>query len=115
MLIHLETRLSHDIHDTWILQLIGAMDQQNFDLMTAFESRTISAQLIQAQAKKLIIDLAATQRLGSQGRQFIMLLSKQLAGHDIRIVLKNPDPHLKRLLRLMQFDHIFDIQFDAVE
>jgi anti-anti-sigma regulatory factor len=37
---------------------------------------------------------------------------RKLSQQDIPIILKNPNPHLQRLLRIMQLDRIFVIKHE---
>jgi anti-anti-sigma factor len=112
MMESLKTRLIYDPTDTWVLELIGSVDRKSVNVMGSIEGKAIAHQLIQAQAKKLVIDLAATERLDSQGLQFFLILQNLLAGQQTEIVLRNPNPHLMRILRIMQFDRLFEIAVD---
>ncbi len=108
----LKTKLRQDSPDTWTLTMIGSVDQENFQFLSSIENNAISNRLVEAQAKKLIIDLAATEQFDSLGLQLLLLLYKQLAQRNIQVVLRDPNPHLRRVLRIMQFDRIFRVEAD---
>jgi anti-anti-sigma factor len=112
MKANLETKLRQDSADTWTLTMMGSVDQENYQFLSTLESNAILNQLVEAQAKKLIIDLASTEQFDSLGLQFLLLLHKQLAQKNIQVVLRNPNPHLRRVLHIMQFDRIFSVEAD---
>lgn len=98
--------------DTWMLSLKGSVESQNHYLMWFFDSSdTLLEKLIAATAKKLVINLADTERIDSDGFRRLFRARQEFAKKDIKITLRHPNQHLSRLLHIMQFDQIFEIEF----
>ena len=96
----------------WILHLTGTVDSSTHRLMWSADSSTLLAQqLVEAKAKTLIVELTDVERIDSQGLGIILNAYKEFSSHNIDIILRNPNPHLFRLFRLMQFDQVFTIEF----
>ena len=70
----------------------------------------IVEQLEQNGVELLIIELTGVESIDSQGLKFLLDVHRDLSGRDIKVILQNPGPHLRRLLRVMQFDRIFTIE-----
>jgi anti-anti-sigma factor len=66
--------------------------------------------ILETQAHKLVIDLSGIERFDSLGLQLLLLIYRQLADHQFRIILRNPSPHLQRILRIMQIDRLFQVE-----
>jgi anti-sigma B factor antagonist len=66
--------------------------------------------MTQAHVKKLLIDLTGVEFIDSHGLRVLLNAHKDFSNEDVQIVLQNPNPHLKRLLRIMQFDRVFEIE-----
>lgn len=101
----------HD--DTWTLKLIGNVNSATLRLASFVDNdASLLKQLAQSGARKLFIDLVATESIDSDGFRILLNTQKEFSEKGIQIVLKNPNPHLKRLLRMMKFDRIFTIELD---
>ena len=108
----LTTEFSRIDLDTWILSLRGSVESQNHYLMWFFDSSdTLLEELVGASAKKLVIDLVDTERIDSEGFRRLFKIRQELAKKNIEITLRNPNEHLSRLLHIMQFDQVFEIEF----
>ncbi len=107
----LTTELTPENDDTWRLKLIGSV-ASNYHLMHSTDDcEFLLNRLKETSARKLVIDLTATERLDSQGLHLLFNIYKEVSKNDIQIVLKNPNTHLHRLLRIMNFDRLFYIEF----
>lgn len=100
-------------NDTWTMNLVGNIELDSPDLMR-FSDQDVSLlkELVQAGAKRLFIDLTATESIDSQGLRLLLNAQKEFARQNVQIVLQNPNPHLRRLFRIMQFDRVFVIESD---
>ena len=97
--------------DVWILKLKGNVDTNTAHLMWFTDnSAPLLKELMQARVKKLLIDLTNLEFIDSHGLRVLLNTHKEFSSENIQIVLQNPNPHLKRLLRIMQFDRIFVIE-----
>ncbi len=97
--------------DVWILKLNGNVDLNSAHLMWFTDnSASLLKELMQARVKKLSIDLTNLEFIDSHGLRVLLNAHKEFSSENIQIVLQNPNPHLKRLLRIMQFDRIFAIE-----
>jgi anti-anti-sigma factor len=108
----LVTRLTRDADSVWLLELMGTTDQELFRQITATEIPTILKILEQAEVRKLIVDLTTTQDFDSPGLRFLGQMRQQLAERNIPIILRNPNAPLRQILRIMQFDRVFEVEFD---
>jgi anti-anti-sigma factor len=107
---NLSTELTRD-NDTWILKLEGYVDSRTAHLMWSADSSTsLLQEMTQAHVKKLLIDLTGVEFIDSHGLRVLLNAHKDFSNEDVQIVLQNPNPHLKRLLRIMQFDRVFEIE-----
>lgn len=61
----------------------------------------------------LVIDLTETKYIDSQGLEFLLGLHKKLSDQNVHIILQNPNLHLRRLFRIMQFERIFEIELTS--
>jgi anti-anti-sigma factor len=113
MIANFETKLTQDDDGAWILEMSGDIDYRNFELAAVTKSQTILQRLIEAQTPKLIIDLASVGRFDCLGLQLLLLMYRQLAQCQVDLVLRNPSPHLQRILRIMQFDRLFRVETDT--
>ena len=96
----------------WIITPIEVDDQNgHHPVKPADKSTDILEQLKKTKAQKLVIDLGTTDRIDSQGMKVLLDMHRIFSKEDIPIVLRNPNSHLYRLLRIMQFSHIFEIEF----
>lgn len=108
----LTTELIRD-SEIWTLKLFGNVDSSTSHLMWFSDSSTsLLKELVQARVKILLIDLARTEFIDSQGLRLLLNAHKEFSKENIQIVLQNPNAHLKRLFRIMQFDRVFDIESD---
>lgn len=96
----------------WMLKLAGSTDDKDDHLTWLDDHRTeLLQELTQAQAQKLVIDLTVTENLDSQGLVLLIGLHKEFSQQNIQIVLYNPRPFLSSILRIMQFDKIFVVEW----
>jgi len=112
MMAKLETKLTQETPETWSLAMVGSVDLENYLLLSTIESNVILTRLAEVQTRRLIIDLAAADQFASLGLQLLLLLYKQLSKKNIQVILRNPNPHLRQMLRIMQFDQIFSVVSD---
>jgi anti-sigma B factor antagonist len=97
--------------DVWTLQLSGTIDANTASLMWVNESSSsLLKELTQAEAKKLLIDLTEVEFIDSHGLRVLLNTHREFSQQNIPIVLYNPNSHLQRLLRIMQFDRVFEIE-----
>lgn len=96
--------------DVWILKLNGNVDSNTTHLMWFTDSSTsLLNELTQARIKKLLIDLTNLEFIDSHGLRVLLNAHQEFSNANIEIILHNPNSHLKRLLRIMQFDRVFVI------
>lgn len=113
MVTQLTTKLSDQQDGVWHLWLIGSIDSSNHHLMWSLDSpRALLEKMVAAQARKLIVDFTALERLDSEGLRMLINTHKDFAERNVEVVLQNPNPHLHRLLKLMRFDQLITIQID---
>jgi anti-anti-sigma factor len=110
----LMTRLTRDTNSTWLLELIGVKDREVFRQMAETEMPAIMNILEQTEVCKLVVDLTAAQEFDSRGLQFLCRMHKQLAERNIPLILRNPNAHLRQILRIMQFDQLFKIEYGDI-
>lgn len=97
--------------DDWTLELSGNVDANTAHLMWIAESgEPLLKEMTQAQVKRLIVDLTEVEFIDSHGLRNLLNAHRDFSGQNIQIVLQNPNSHLKRLLRIMQFDRVFIIE-----
>jgi len=97
--------------EAWTLKLIGSVDSGTTHLMWYTDSSaSLLKELVQAQAKKLFIDLDRAESIDSHGLRLLLNAHKEFSKENIPIILQNPNPHLKRLFRIMQFDRVFVVE-----
>ncbi len=108
----LEKIFTHETQGAWWLELNGSIDPEKFQLPSAIESNAILNRLIETHAQKLIIDFTTLTEFDSRGIQLLLMLYKQFISDNIHIVLRNPNSYLSRVLRIMQIDQVFEIEFD---
>jgi anti-anti-sigma factor len=107
----LTTELVQGTDNTWTLKLIGSIDSDTHHLMwAANSSKDLLKRLVEAKTQKLWIDLAAVEWFDSHGLRLLLNAQKEFSKEKIEIVLKNPNPHLKRLFQIMQFGRVFTIE-----
>ena len=98
-------------NERWVLKLVGNLDSDTSHLMWCADSSTsLLKELTQAGVRKLCIDLTATESVDSQGLRLLLNAHKEFSKEEIQIILQNPNSHLRRLFRIMQFDRIFVIE-----
>lgn len=106
----LSTELTRD-SNAWLLKLKGHVDSSTAPLMWSTDnSDSLLKEMSQAHIKKLLIDLTNVEFIDSHGLRILLNTHKDFSNENIQIVLQNPNPHLKRLLRIMQFDRVFVIE-----
>ena len=104
---HLITKLIQ-IDGQWTLKLIGDVNIDQND----FWVEDISNLLQQNLVKSLAIDLSRSDQPDSRGLRFLLDIQEACSGYGITVVLRHPSDHLRRLLRIMQFDRIFIVEPD---
>ncbi|MBE7469524.1 MAG: hypothetical protein DPW09_09290 [Anaerolineae bacterium] len=108
----LSTKLTRQ-NDVWCLKLNGNVDVATAHLMWSTDnSASLVKEMVQAKVKKLAIDLTGVDFIDSHGLRVLLNAHKDFSHENIQIILQNPNPHLKRLLRIMQFDRVFVIEVD---
>ncbi|MCB0191217.1 MAG: STAS domain-containing protein [Anaerolineae bacterium] len=97
----------------WTLKLDGNVDSNTHQFMWfTNSSASLLKKLQEAQAEALRIDLTETNSFDSQGLRLLLNAHKEFSRAKLPIILKNPNVHLSRLFKIMQFDRIFEIEFD---
>jgi len=113
MISPLEIDLSHDNPDVWTLKLSGSVDITNHHLLwSIYGEQALLEKILETEAKKLVIDLSEVDRMDSQGLRHLHDIYRLFESTDIQLTLKNPNSHLYRLLQIMQFDTIYNVEFD---
>lgn len=107
----LRTELNDNDDHSCTLQWVGSVESKNCHLMWFFESiETLLQHLIDVSANRLIIDLSAADRVDSEALRRLFQARQIFLRRNIRIILHQPSAHLRRLLRIMQFDQIFTVE-----
>ncbi len=97
--------------DIWTLKLTGNIDSSTANTMWAVDnSPSLLKEMAQTQVKKLALDLTDVDFIDSHGLRVLLNAHKDFSNENIQIILQNPNAHLKRLLRIMQFDRVFVIE-----
>ena len=91
----------------WILKLVGDVSISSTKPFWIVE---ILKEVTEGRLESLVIDLSGVEYIDSQGFKFLLDIQKAVTKEGIRVVLQNPAAHLRRLLRIMQFDRIFVIE-----
>jgi anti-anti-sigma factor len=108
----LKAELSQDV-DVWTLKLSGFVNANTASLMWSTDSSsTLLKKLRQSQARSLVIDLTETNGIDSHGLRLLIDAHKEFSAQNIQIRLRQPNPHLSRLFRIMQFDRLFKIEWE---
>ncbi len=95
------------------LTLVGTVDISTQHLIWNVEADTnLLEKLAATHIKVLIIDLSQVARIDSLGLRMLLSIQKEATERDIKVILKNPNSHLSRLFKIMQFDKLFAIEFD---
>jgi anti-anti-sigma factor len=97
--------LSQDNGD-WILKLAGDI---NFNASRSIWVIDIVKKVKQNQVESLIIDLGDLNNIDSRGLKFLYDIQEALSRQKVKVILKNPNAHMLRLFRIMQFDQSFII------
>lgn len=106
----LSTKLTHQ-NDVWTLKLSGNIDSATANQMWSTDnSASLLKEMVQAQVKKLALDLSEVDFIDSHGLRVLLNAHRDFSNENIQIILQYPNPHLKRLLRIMQFDRVFVIE-----
>ncbi len=92
--------------DHWTISLVGDIAFTN---LSEIEIQEVINALDVDQITQLIIDLTGIERLDSYGFRVLLSLHRGFNKVNIPITLDNPNAHLRRLLRIMQFDHLVTI------
>ena len=97
----------------WTLKLAGTVDISTQHLIWNSETNTnLLEKLEDTNVETLIIDLSQAERFDSLGLRMLLNVQKDATEKDMSVVLKNPNAHLHRLFKIMQFDKFFFIEFD---
>lgn len=91
---------------SWTLKLVGDINAGT----SALWIPGILQKLEEAQARLLVIDLAAVENVDAYGLRLLLMLKKELFIRNIQVELQNPTPTLRRLFRILQFDRTFVIK-----
>lgn len=108
----LERRRNPNPYGGWWLEINGVVPPETFQLAPAIDNNVILQRMLQAAATELVLDFSTLKEFDSRGLQLLLMLSKQLSPQNIQIVLYNPNPYLRRVLRIMQFDRVFKVELD---
>ncbi|MCK6628580.1 MAG: STAS domain-containing protein [Anaerolineae bacterium] len=108
----LERRRSPNPYSGWWLEINGAVPPETFQLAPAIENNVILQRMLEAASTELVIDFSTLKEFDSRGLQLLLMLYKQFSPQNIQIVLRNPNPYLRRVLRIMQFDRVFKVELD---
>jgi anti-sigma B factor antagonist len=73
---------------------------------------TLLQYLAEVGAQQLSIDLSKTPRVDSAGLKFLLSLYQECANKNIQLILRNPSPHLERIIKIMQLTRLFIIEHD---
>ncbi len=112
-MIDLTARLTSKSNGDWIIVLQDKDENNGYHPNISTDSMAyLLEQMVEAKAQRLIIDLSTTERIDSQGMKILLDMHQMFSKENIPIVLQNPNSHLYRLLQIMQFTHIFEINFD---
>ena len=65
--------------DTWRLKLIGSVESSYHLMQLIDDCDSLLNKLVETNAQKLVIDLTATEYLGSQGLQFLLNIYRELS------------------------------------
>jgi anti-sigma B factor antagonist len=99
-------------NEVWHLKLKGIIDSNTATRMWHNEdSASLLKKLTQTQAKKLVLDLTNVDFIDSHGLRILLNAHTEFTQAKVALVLYNPNAHLKRLLRIMQFDRVLTIEF----
>lgn len=97
--------------DTWHLKLVGYVNASTSHAMwTTDSSISLLSQLLASQANRLVIDLSETKLIDSHGLRLLIDAQRKFSAESVPIMLKNPNAHMSRLFRIMQFDRLFTIE-----
>lgn len=98
-------------NEVWTLKLSGNIDSATANQMWSTDnSASLLKEMVQAQVKKLALDLSNVDFIDSHGLRVLLNAHRDFSNENIQIILQHPNPHLKRLLRIMQFDRVFVIE-----
>ena len=97
---------------TWTLKIIGFVNATTSYLMWYTDSsHSLLKQLMEAEADKLVVDLSEAEGIDSHGLRLLIDAQKEFSAKDIKIILRQPNAHLSRLFRIMQFDRLFTVEW----
>ncbi|MEM7344397.1 MAG: STAS domain-containing protein [Chloroflexota bacterium] len=100
---------------TWILKLNGNIDSTTSHLMWGFSDSTkLLNALLEANIHHLVIDLSEVDNIDSHALRLMLNAYKEFTVKKVGIELHKPRPHLRRLLRIMQFDRLFTVNDNFV-
>lgn len=102
--------LSPEKDGVWVLDLTSYLRETPQERLRFPDTSLILKQLLPAKAKKLVIDLSNIEQLSSQELQVLLVIHRHLTLHNIQVVLRNPMPHIKRLLWILAFDRVFEVE-----
>lgn len=108
----LERRRNPNPYGGWWLEINGVVPPETFQLAPAIENNVILQRMLEAASTELVIDFSTLKEFDSRGLQLLLLLYKQFSPQNIQIILRNPNPYLRRVLRIMQFDRVFKVELD---
>ena len=109
----LTTQLIQTGATEWTLKLVGTVDISTQHLIwNAGANNNLLEKFENTNVKSLIIDLSQVERFDSLGLRMLLNVQKDASEKNIAVVLKNPNLHLNRLFKIMQFDKFFAIEYD---
>ena len=75
----------------------------------------VNQQLAEAETQHLVIELSRTPRVDSTGLKFLLSLYQGCSSQGVQLILRNPNHHLERILKIMQLNRLFIIEHEDRE
>ena len=98
-------------NEVWTLKPIGEIHAKTAPEMWHFDSvETLAGELAKANVESLIIDLSETTFMDSHGLRLLINARKTFNEHNLQVTLRNPNPHISRLFKLMRLEGIYTIE-----
>lgn len=104
------TRLTRELDGVWLLELAGPTPER-LRFLEGDVPLGVLELLARIEGRKLVVDLTSIREFDSKGVLLLCLIHKQLIGRSIQTKLRNPQPHLRDILRITQLDQIFEIEY----
>lgn len=95
-------RVSNDDSEAVRIDLEGEFDISDVERLTALLEPLVDA-------PTAVIDLSRTRYIDSSALSCLIRIAKRRNGRASRIVLADPQPHIRRVLEIANLDHVFDL------